>query len=332
MNPFISFIIPYFNIPENLLKECVDSIMALKLQSHEREVIVIDDGSEIHAKDILQKYNTSCTIVRQENKGLSEARNSGLELAKGEYVQFVDADDKLIDYIYNKCIDSLRKNSPDILKFHYIHNPKPLDKELNESLYESGSQFMSQNNLETGACAYVFKRSILKTLRFTPGIFHEDEEFTPLLFLRAGKTVITDATPYFYYQRPDSIVSSISETLVQKRLDDFYAVILRLNNLKHNLGNSDVDAYSLKALTRKVDQASMDYIINVIRLHKQLYNPEIGVSKSKYISQSLSNHLNKMSSDGLFPLNKAKYTRNYSIFRILVNNPLLRKLFYLKNF
>lgn len=349
MQPLISFIIPYYNIQETLLKGCLDSIMALNLQSHEREIVIIDDGSELPAKELLKDYINSCHIFRQENKGLSEARNSGLKLAIGEYVQFVDADDRLIDYIYNKCIDSLIHNKPDILKFHYSHNPEPDDKPLTETIYESGAQFVSQNNLEAGACAYIFKRNILKSLRFSPGIFHEDEEFTPLLFLRAGKTVITDAQPYFYYQREDSIVSSYSESIVKKRLDDFYNVILRLKDLKQTINENlhlidsendrnlfiddiKVDETSLKALTRKIDQASMDYIINVIRLNKILQKSNKENKTNKSLSQTLDKHLAKMKADGLFPLNKANYTRNYSIFRSLVNNSLLRKFLLIKDF
>jgi len=341
-NPLISFIIPFYNIPENLIRGCVDSVMALNLKSHEREIIVVDDGSDIPAEQLLHDYKDSCIIFRQDNKGLSEARNAGLNIAKGEYVQFVDADDKLIDCIYNKCIDSLQKNAPDILKFHYSHSQKPENMDWTEKNYESGTLYMTQNNLEPGACAYIFKRNILKSLRFTPGIYHEDEEFTPLIFLRAGKTVVTDAKPYFYFQRNDSIVSSYSEEKVKKRLDDFYGVILRLkslyesilSNVNHNTEDNKlvqyiydvkVDNLSLKALKRKINQASMDYIINVIRLYKKVNNNNNADSKI-HLANTLENHIDKMKHDGLFPISKAKYTRNYSIFRFVVNNSMLRKL------
>ena len=343
--PFISFIIPFFNIPENLLIGCLDSIMALNLKNHEREIIVIDDGSDIPAEKLLHDYKELCIIYRQDNKGLSEARNAGLKIAKGEYVQFVDADDKLVDYIYNKCIDSLHKNKPDILKFHYSHSPKPENMDWTEINYDSGALYMTQNNLEPGACAYLFKRNILKSLGFTPGIYHEDEEFTPLLFLRAGKTIVTQAKPYFYYQRNESIVSSYSEEKVKKRLGDFYGVILRLKslyesilfNIKHDteqikqvqyICDVKVDNLSLKALRRKIDQASMDYVINVIRLYKKMNNNN-NANVQIHLANTLENHIDKMKTDGLFPLNKAKYTRNYSIFRFIVNKRLLRKLLLL---
>jgi glycosyltransferase involved in cell wall biosynthesis len=84
----ISFIITYHNEPLEMLTECVQHVLALPLYPGEREILLIDDGSVIPAPDF-----DGVSVVRQENQGLSAARNKGIELAQGEYIQFLDADD-----------------------------------------------------------------------------------------------------------------------------------------------------------------------------------------------------------------------------------------------
>ena len=103
--PLISFILPYFNLPVAMLCECIDSILALSLSTSEREIIVIDDGSEITPVEELKKYGDHIIYIRQKNLGLSEARNTGIQMARGQYLQFVDSDDLLIPSPYEHCIE-----------------------------------------------------------------------------------------------------------------------------------------------------------------------------------------------------------------------------------
>ena len=94
--PLVSFIIPAFNVDADMLRECLESIMALSLSREEREIILIDDGSDVPAICSLTDVADEIVYLRQPNKGLSEARNIGIKLATGRFVQFVDADDHLI--------------------------------------------------------------------------------------------------------------------------------------------------------------------------------------------------------------------------------------------
>ncbi len=323
--PLISFIIPYYNIPEELFRNCLMSVLNLELQVHEREIIIVDDGSYIPLDSSWADENNNVFIIRQENKGLSAARNSGIDKARGIYIQFIDSDDQIIAYLYNQCIAILRNEQPDILKFHYEFDDAKHNNTISFDTWQSGTDFMIHNNLETGACAYLFKRDVLDNLRFTEGIYHEDEEFTPLLFLRAKKMIVTDAKAYYYLQRPHSITKSIDSESVNKRLDDFYQIILRLKTLNETLGE-------LSPLKRRIDQASMDYIINVIRLFAQENHCLKGVAKFRYVKRQLENNISKMRSDSLFPLPKASYTRNYSLFRFMTNRKPLRAFLCLCKF
>ena len=88
--PLISFILTYYNLPVNMLCQCIDSVMALSLTPEEREIIVVDDGSKDSPVNSLMKYGDDITYIRQRNQGLSEARNTGIQMAAGQYLQFVD--------------------------------------------------------------------------------------------------------------------------------------------------------------------------------------------------------------------------------------------------
>ena len=92
-NPLITIIIPIYN-REQTLERCLCSVLR-QTYSH-LEIIAVDDGSTDHSRVILDKYqkkDSRLRVVRKENSGVSESRNLGLQLARGEYIQFVDADD-----------------------------------------------------------------------------------------------------------------------------------------------------------------------------------------------------------------------------------------------
>lgn len=99
-DPLLSIIVPVYNKASYLCR-CIDSI--LRNIVIESEVILVDDGSTDNSGDLCDEYaqrDTRIKVVHQPNEGLSEARNSGLYIARGEYIHFVDADDFVLDGIY----------------------------------------------------------------------------------------------------------------------------------------------------------------------------------------------------------------------------------------
>ena len=224
----VSFIITTYNLPSEYLELCLKSILKLSLNPKEREIIIIDDGSELSPIHDLMDYQDDFIYLRQRNQGLSIARNTGIKVATGRFLQFIDGDDYLLQTGYEHCLDLVRYHDPDIVYFSLT------DKEIKEVPYSysepvSGSAFLHNNNLRGSACSYVFRRDILQNQRFTPGILHEDEEFTPLLFLKAERVITTDARAYFYRTRKDSIMhqkENIRHNL--KRLADTELVICHL--------------------------------------------------------------------------------------------------------
>ena len=302
--PLVSFIIAYYNLPLEMLCACIDSIMALSLQLSEREIIVVDDGSEISPMNELMRYGDNIIYIRQHNKGLSEARNTGIQMATGSHLQFIDADDYLLKAPYEHCLDLLRHCQPEMVVFDFTRTEKPATSDsYHDSEPLTGSEFMRRQNIRGSACGYVFSRSILGDLRFTPGIYNEDEEFTPQLLLRTEVLCLTDAQAYGYRERPGSIITDTDIRQRLKRLEDTRGIICRLNTLADR---QPIDNRS--ALQRRVAQLTMDYLYNIIRLtgSRHYLERKMGLLRKK----------------GLFPLPDRNYTTKYTWFRRMTNSSL----------
>ena len=307
--PLVSFIVTCYNLPTDMLCECIDSILKLKLQSAEREIIVVDDGSDQSPMNDLLKYGDDIIYVRQKNGGVSVARNTAMDMAKGQFIQIVDGDDCLLTVPYEQCLDIIRKNGDaDVVMFDFTHQNS---QESNPSVNlrkKSGPDLLRTENIQGAACCCLFRQTVRGHLAFTPGIaYGEDEEFTPQLLIRAEMVYVTDAKAYFYRERETSAVHQKDESSIQKRLSDTKEVILHLNQLADTRPQSDK-----VALQRRVAQLTMDYIYNTILLTRS--------------EEKLNETLEDLRKDGLFPLPNHPYSTKYTWFRRLSNNTLGRKM------
>ena len=295
--PLISFILTYYNLPVNMLCQCIDSMMALSLTPEEREIIVVDDGSKDSPVNSLMKYGDDITYIRQRNQGLSEARNTGIQMAAGQYLQFVDGDDLLNKDAYEHCLQIAKTQNPEMVVFDFSSTPTTaLDYKDQPS--QSGSHYMRHNNIHGMACGYLFKRSVLGDMRFTPGIYHEDEEFTPMLLLRAENIIVTSAQAYCYQERPDSITNLSNTNNQQKRLNDLKMILHRLHITADRMPIDDKTA-----LQRRVAQLTMDFIYQVILQTRS--------------RRQLENEIQDLTLLSLFPLPNQSYTTKYTWFRHL---------------
>jgi glycosyltransferase involved in cell wall biosynthesis len=250
----------------------------------------------------LMAYGDAIHYIRQAHQGLSVARNTGLQMASGTYLQFVDSDDLLLKKAYEHCIDLARKHQPEMVLFQLTRQNDSKDT-YKDSEAQSGSNYMRHQNIHGSACGYLFARSILGDLRFTPGIRHEDEEFTPQLLLRAEVIRVTDAKAYLYRHTPDSITTSQDSRQRLSRLEDSRGVIERLNTIADRLPRDD-----RMALQRRVAQLTMDYLYNIIR--------QTGSR------QHLEREMEVLRKQGLFPLPDRDYTQKYTWFRRLTNSSI----------
>ena len=290
-----------------MLCECIDSILTLSLRPFEREIIIVDDGSNVSPMNGLMQYGDEIIYIRQKNSGLSVARNKGIEMARGEYLQFVDSDDHLIQVPYEHCLDLIRLNNDiDMVMFDFTSTATK-ETSYKDSEVITGSEYMLKNNIHATAWGYLFKRATLSELRFTPGIWHEDEEFTPQLLIRAEHVCTTDAKAYYYYKHKGSITTHNDDESKTKRFNDIRGVLDRLQYLCDRVPQSD-----RVALQRRVAQLTMDYIYQVIIQQRS--------------QKALNACINELSSKGLFPLPDRDYSQKYIWFRKMTNSRLGRTI------
>lgn len=231
----LSIIIPAYNA-EAYLPQCLDSILA---QEHRGcEVIVVDDGSTDGTAALLEHY-PDVKVIHQENRGMSTARNRGLDEARGEYILFVDSDDLLTAGALETLVAEL--SGEDIIAF----NAKKLHDATGEQTYHptirepettDGWTYFCRHRLESTDIHFVciwqraYRRQFLidNNLRFADGILRaEDDLFTTQAML-AAKTLRT-ITPCLYIYRIRA--NSITTTVDRRRFDDSLRVQRRLANL-----------------------------------------------------------------------------------------------------
>lgn len=306
VTPLISFIITTYNLPYTLLKECIESVIGLSLRLREMEIILVDDGSIVSVIDDLREYRDDILYIRQRNKGLSGARNTGLSIASGMYIQFIDGDDFIIKAPYEHCLDIVRYNNPDMVLFNETRN-KVAKTPLSSREPITGSEFMRVNNLHATVCGYIFKRELLGDLRFTQRSLAEDEEFTPQLILRAKRLFATSADAYYYRRRPDSLTNTKDKQHKLNRLEDMERTIIKLRHIATALNGTEKEA-----LNRRVAQLTMDYLYGVIR--------------KSHSGSKLEETIERLRKQNLFPLPDKAYTNKYILFRRVISTKMGRKL------
>ena len=302
----VSFILTYYNQPIKMLFKCINSILALSLRPYEREIIIIDDGSDSSPMNELLKYGNDIIYVRQRNQGPGIARNTGLRLAKGQNVQFVDGDDQLNQAAYEHCLDIVRYQQPDMVVFD-MSKRTTHGSTFNDVGPMSGNEYMRTHNIHGSACSYIFLKSIIGTLRFSSLTYREDEEFTPQLLLHAQKIYITDAKAYVYHNNSSSITHKKGKRNKIKMLSDNLQALLSLKATMASLPQNE-----RQAMQRRIDQLTMDYIYNIIILTRSRH----------YLDRKLA----ILKREGLFPLPDRNYTTKYKWFRRLTNSGLGLKL------
>ena len=257
----VSFVVPYHNESPELLVGCIESILASCEHIVENEIIVIDDGSDVSLEDKIKALGQGIHYIRQENSGQGEARNRGLDECRGEYVQFVDADDELIALNYKHILSILLEEKPDMIVFDYSSDKQDTSART-KTRRTSGARNMMRHNIKSPVWGFIFRRDIVDGIRFSSGTLTEDEEFTPLLMLRADNMIVTKEKAYFYRKRKESLTTPSDFNKKEKRLNDFAKTIAKLHDVAERLEGDEK-----KALVRRVEQLAMDYTFNTLALY-----------------------------------------------------------------
>lgn len=217
----ISVIVPIYNV-EQYLKQCVDSILNQTYAN--LEIILVNDGSPDNSPSICDKYalkDSRVKVIHKKNGGLSDARNAGLDVAKGEYIVFIDSD----DFIHKQYVECLYSNIGvadmafcDLL-YYYDDEIKIDELEIKEcKIQVFEDDFLIRNipkfrsPLLIVAWNKLYKREIWQDLRYPIGKIHEDEFLAHYILDKCESVVFCDTKLYNYRQRHDSIMGRFSES------------------------------------------------------------------------------------------------------------------------
>lgn len=220
--PLVSVIIPVYN-GEQYVKQCIELMLN---QSYKNlEIIVVDDGSADKSASVAQEFPVKL-IRHEKNRGLSAARNTGIDAAQGKYIHFMDVDDEINLGYYEALVDAITETAADVACGGMVNEKKS----YKTWLFTKRKVFTSTNEkLEAtfvGKWGYVwrymFSLDFLKSqnLRFEEGRFIEDLMFSLPAVFYAGKVVVVPGAEYLYYQRENSIMTRKDEAHRKKRRED----------------------------------------------------------------------------------------------------------------
>ena len=250
--PQISIIIPVYNA-EKTLRRCLDSI--LRQEYRDYEIIIINDGSKDRSEDVVLEYYKKTDRIRyfiKPNSGVADTRNYGLNVALGDYIVFVDADDYVKASIFTD-IEEYLEQGVELIKWKSIlidNEGKPLEKidgpVFAETTGENGFNKLCFEDVFLDALwVYAIKRSIFieNNLKFQSDTFHEDFGLLPLIIVKAKSMVSINKYNYYYVQTENSIMRGSDNSKESKKAYD---------SLKqYDIINETIKSYDIKELTKE---------------------------------------------------------------------------------
>ena len=235
----ISVIVPVYN-DEKYVKNCLSSIVDQTFK--DIEIIVVDDGSTDNSGIICDEFSANdprIKVIHKQNKGVSDSRNKGLEVASGDYICFVDSDDWIESDYFEKMAPIIASKKYSIILNSLVHeringqisaNPILKNKEMlsEEAIYA----LFRGNMFPWGVCATFFNKNTVEKIRFnTDSFFGEDFEFKYKAIKQAtGILYFSSITKYHYVHRQDSSIASYS---LLRKFNDL-EIIKRIMSLEHN--------------------------------------------------------------------------------------------------
>ena len=256
----LTVIIPVYRV-EQTLNRCVESV--LRQGFDDMEVILVDDGSPDRCPQMCDEWakkDCQIRVIHQENGGLSDARNAGINVAKGEYITFVDSDDDVIPDTYRLLLQKLAEHP----EYDIIEYPVIGKFPLSEKVYYDMQEYWlgCRAYLHTYACNKIYKSHLFERIRYPKGKLFEDVYTLPLLLREAKTLATTTVGGYRYSYNPNGITAQADgyalSMLLQAHLqsgmpidDEYY---LHLANIQSDVWEQTKNAIILPKRTLEVSR------------------------------------------------------------------------------
>ena len=333
MNPNVSIIIPIYNV-EKYVAECLNSVFSQTYDHSKIECIIVDDCTPDKSMDVVNKiigeYNGEMTFIthqHKENKGLSAARNTGISIATGEYLYFLDSDDYIYPNSLELLMEGVEKNKDiDMVVGNFFDeriNKLQMNIHNNEMLKSIDLLYFGKMENKS-ASNKLIKRKLfsIHDLRFPVGRYYEDIVLNYQLFSYVDKVYVVSQCTYFYRDNINGIIRKQSIEKLSKSIDDYlFALDFFISNLNDNLcvGKTAI-------IVNTYFFVYYLFIKNRANLKNELYIEE----RLKYIRHSLIKFLVRKCRVFLFIL--SLFTLPTLTEFILNNGFMRRKFFYINCF
>lgn len=293
----LSFIVPVYNA-EKYLQGCIDSLYRQNLSEEDFEIICVNDGSTDSSIELLKLYaesHSNFIVINQENKGLSGARNAGMNKARGSYIRFIDSDDYIADNVTKKLLDIAIQNNLDVLFSGNLPTEsdslfKPEYEEYPEQIQiMKGRDYFSSGSTENYAWQYFIKREFIEenSFRFVEGRCLEDGMFTISLICKAERVAYCNVDYYRYVKRANSIMNNRNEKHLLKMIDDYCFVVLYINQIIKTEKHREENTRFINELMKRRDSYTFFMQIRMLR-------SSISLSK-------LKEYMNTLADNNLYP-------------------------------
>ena len=256
----ISVIIPVYKV-EKYVEKCIQSVIN---QTYENlQIILVDDGSPDNCGKICDEYakkDHRIEVIHKSNGGLSDARNKGLEIAKGEYIGFGDSDDYIEADMYEVLYNLLKQYNADvsICNFYTVSqgkiSVKNADNGINEyNRIEILKEILLDKNIQSYAWNKLYKKELFDEIKYPIGKKYEDIGTTFFLLEKCNKVVVTGKSEYYYINRQDSIVNNVTETTITDYIE---LIMQRYDYIEENI--KELSSYNKDYLKRILKTAEKD--------------------------------------------------------------------------
>ena len=280
----LSIIVPVFNCEKYLIR-CLNSLVNQTLNDY--EVIIINDGSSDSSQKIIDEFSSKYSFIKSiviDNGGQGRARNFGIDVAKGDFIGFADADDYVDDSMYEKLISLAEKENSDIAVCDFYRF------EDTNKAYEKAA--LQNHPLSAAGAVWnkVFRKETIGNTRFPSGLWYEDLQFSSIVMLKAKKISYLNEALYFY--RSDN-PSTMRNKNAQKNLD----IITVFENISEQLPEGQNDNFEFLLINhillesiKRVDEIGDRAVVKTLRDYVKSYIPKLRLSKS-FSNESLNRRI-----------------------------------------